>query len=121
MGKIKNILFKERLEGYLSVFNQWKLKWTGIKSRYTIRNQDILKAWNESVEGMSSDDIDHMAVSIKKAMYAACESDWHKESNYRWITPHFFLREDKREHWLGEYTANIHIKKHKPFNRERYV
>lgn len=121
MSKIKNILFKERLERYLTVFNEWKLKWTGIQSRYTIKNQEILRAWNDTVRGMSDKELDDLAISIKKAMYSACESSWHKESNYKWITPHFFLREDKLQHWLAEYQANFHVRKHNPFKKNRYV
>ncbi len=121
MAKITKILFKDRLEKYLSVFNEWKLKWTGVNSRYTTNNQTILSAWNNAVVGMSDEDLNTLAISIKKAMYSACESDWHKTTKYKWITPQFFLREDKREFWLTEYQVNYNVKKQKPFKPNRYV
>lgn len=119
--KVSKVLHEDRLCRYLDVFNQWKLKYTGIKSKYSIKNEIIKRAWNRQVEGMSGDDIDDMAKSIRKAVYAACMSDWHKESKFRWITPELFLRQDKIDYWENEYITHHHKPDSKPFQRKRYV
>ena len=117
----KNIKHKDRLTRYLEVFNVIKLKYTGIRSKYTVRNKEIVSAWNKCVTGMKDPDIDELAKDIVKAIYASVHSDWHKETKYKYITPQFFLRDNKREYWLNEYITNHHKPDTKPFNKQRFV
>ena len=109
------------MEKYLTVFNEWKAKWTGINSKYSIRNEMIKRAWNKAVDGMSDEDINSMAKDIRRAMYAACNSEWHKESKFKWITPELFLRADKLEYWVNQYITEHHKPNTKPFQKKRYV
>jgi hypothetical protein len=118
---VKKILHKDRLERYLTVFNAWKKKYTGIKSKYSIRNKMITGAWNKQVEGMSDSDLDDMARDIRKAVYAACNSEWHKESNFKWITPELFLRQDKLDYWVNAYITDHHKPDTKPFKKQRFA
>ena len=116
-----NIMYKERLEKYLVVFNELKLKYTGINSRYSINNKKIVTAWNKAVDGLKSDELDMMAMDIVKGLEASCKSDWHKENKWVWITPELLLRADKREFWVNNYISNHHVNKSTPFKKNRYV
>jgi hypothetical protein len=117
----KKIEYKDRLIKYLEVFNAMKYKYTGISSRFSIKNKLIVSAWNKQVKGVSPDDLNEMARDIVKAIYAACHSEWHKENKYKYITPQFFLRQDKMEFWLNEYISNHHARISRQSNKQRFV
>ena len=109
------IIFEERFEKYIEVFNSLKKKYTGINSSFTPKNKTLQKAWNQCVDGLSETELDDLAKDIVKAMYGAIKSDWHKDSKYRFIQPELFLRADKREWWLSIYQSEHYVKKSTPF------
>jgi len=115
------IIYEDRFKRYLIVFNELKLKYTGINSRCSPKNKKTISAWNKAVDGLDEKELNSLAKDIVKAIYAACHSEWHRESKFKWITPELFLRADKLDFWVDSYTSDHHINKPKPFKRDRYV
>jgi len=97
---------QDLLERYLKMFNGLKEKFVNQRSSVTIKNKKVVLAWNKFIEDVSEEDLINIYIpDIRKAIEAACKSDWHKDSKYRSITPEFFLRADKREWWVDVYNS----------------
>ena len=105
--KTKNkIVRQDLLERYLAMFNGLKEKFVNQRSSVTIKNKKVVEAWNKFMDGVSKEDLINIYIpDIRKAIEAACKSEWHKDSKYRSITPEFFLRADKREWWVDVYNS----------------
>lgn len=102
----QKIVRQDLLERYLAMFNGLKEKFVNQRSSVTIKNKKVVEDWNKFIEEVHEDDLINTHIpDIKKAIEAACKSEWHKNSKYRSITPSFFLRADKREWWLDVYNS----------------
>lgn len=115
------IIYEDRFNKYLIVFNKLKLKYTGINSRCSPKNKKTISAWNKATDGLDNSELDNLAKDIVKAIYSACHSDWHRESKFKWITPELFLRADKLDFWVNSYISEHYVKKSKPFKKDRFV